>query len=523
MLKRFLELPSALRTHDAIAALEERDPRSPIIEVRFKVLLFSIYSHRHRTSTMKVTQEKLPASQVRLDIEIPSETSKQVYEKIVQRLAKSVSLPGFRKGKAPRNILLQRLGPQRVKAEALEELIQDNLERAIKSESIDAIGNYNLVSSFDDLLARFTPGEPFIFSASVDVPPEVELGEYRGLKVTAEKTEYDPQQVEELIQRQQDAHATLVPVEGRPVQMGDMAVVDYAGRLADADEEAEPIEGIEATNFQMEIDEGKFVSGLIEGIVGMNLEETKHIPVTFPEDYPQEALAGKEVVFEVTVKELKEKELPELDDEFAEEVSEFETMAELRESLESQYRESADRETQNSIEAALVAELVKDAKIDPPATKIERELDTLLTQTAMQMQQYGMQLDQLFTKENLPQLRERSRPEAIERLRQSLALLEVAKRESLEPDEEAIAAKEKELLEELSDKDVDPERLRSFVIEDLSKDNALKWLQEQGSVELVPKGSLDKDEEEGEEGEEGEEEPALDASEATVEVEAEEV
>jgi trigger factor len=460
---------------------------------------------------MKVTQEKLPASQVRLDIEIPSETSKQIYEKIVQRLAKSVKLPGFRQGKVPRHILLQRLGPQRVKAEALEELVQNSLDQALKSESIDAIGNYNLVSSFDDLLARFTPGEPFIFSASVDVMPEVELGEYGGLKITAEKSEYDPQQVEDLIKRQQDAHATLVPVEGRPVQMGDVAVVDYAGRLADTEGEAvEPIEGVEATNFQMEIAEGKFVNGLVEGVVGMNLGETKDIQVKFPDDYPKEDVAGKEVVFEVTVKELKEKELPELDDEFAEEVSDFETMAELRESLESQYREKAENETQASIEAALVEELLKEAKIDPPATKIERELDTLMTQTAIQMQQYGMDIDQLFSQENLPQLRERSRPEAIERLRRSLALLEIAKRESLEPDEEAIAAKEEELLAELSDQNVDPERLRSFVIDDLSKENALKWLQEKAVVELVPKGSLEKD-------------ASPNASETTVEVDAEEV
>lgn len=442
---------------------------------------------------MKVTQEKLPASQIGLEIEIPAEASKQTYEKIVQRLAKSVKLPGFRQGKVPRHILLQRLGPQRVKAEALEELIQDSLEKAIEAESIDAIGNYRLVSSLDELLDKFTPGEPLAFSASVDVQPEVELGEYKGLKVTAEKTEYDPEQVESVLKRQQEAHATLVPVEGRPVQMGDVAVVDYVGRLADAEgegEEAAALEGVEAENFQMEIAEGKFISGLVEGIVGMNPGESKDIQVTFPEDYPKEDVAGKDVIFSVTVKELKEKELPELDDEFAEEASEFETMAELRESLESQYKESAERQTQASVEEALVKELLKTVKIDPPTTMIERELETLLTQTAMQMQQYGVDINQLFSQENLPQLREKSRPEAIERLQRSLALLEIAQRESLEPDEDAIAAKEKELLEELGAQKVDPDRLRNFVKEDLSKENALKWLQEQAEVELVEKGSL---------------------------------
>jgi len=438
---------------------------------------------------MKVTQEKLPASQIGLEIEIPAETSKQAYETIVQKLARSVRLPGFRKGKIPRHILLQRLGPKRVKAEALEKLIQDSLEQAIKESSIEALGNYQLISSIDDLLEQYQPGEPLVFSASVDVPPEVTLGEYKGLSVQAHKTEYDPSEVDELLRRQQEAQATLVPVEDRPVQMGDVAVVDYAGRFAkDAESEAaEIIEGTEATDFQMEMAEGKFVEGLVEGIVGLNPGDAKEITVTFPDEYPREDLAGEEVVFSVTLKEIKEKELPELDDDFAEEVSEFETMAELRESLESQFQEKAERETQNSVEEALVEELLKTAQIEPPETLVEKELETLLTQTAMQMQQYGVDIKALFSKENLPEMRERSRPEAIKNIQRSLALLEVAKSESLEPGEEAIEARVKELTEELSDRSFDPKRLREYVTEDLSQENALDWLREKASVEFVAK------------------------------------
>ncbi|MBD2580539.1 trigger factor [Oscillatoria sp. FACHB-1406] len=447
---------------------------------------------------MKVTQEKLPASQIGLEIEVPAEASKQVYEKIVQRLAKSVKLPGFRQGKVPRNILLQRLGPQRVKVEALEELIQESLDKAIKDEAIDAIGNYQLVSSIDELLEKYTPGEPLTFSARVDVPAEVELGDYSSFKATAEKTEYDPQEVEDLIQRQREAHATLVPVEGRAVEMGDVAIVDYAGRLADAAEGDAPLEGVDAENFQMEIAEGRFISGLVEGVVGMNVGDTKEIQVTFPDDYPKADVAGKEVIFTVSVKEIKEKELPELDDDFAEEVSDYETMAELRESLEKQYREKAERETQTSVDEALTEELLKVAKIDPPATNIERELDTMLTQTAMQMQQYGMDIGRLFNKETIPQIRQKSRPEAVLNVQRSLALMEVAKRESLEPTEEEIAAKSKELLEELDDRNVDRDRLHSFVKEDLSKEKVLAWLRERAEIEYVPKGSLEKEESDAE-------------------------
>lgn len=447
---------------------------------------------------MKVTQEKLPASQIGLEIEVPAETSKQVYENIVQRLAKSVKLPGFRKGKVPRHILLQRLGPQRVKIEALEELIQESLDKAIKGEKIDAIGNYQLVSSIEELLEKYNPGEALTFSARVDVPAEVELGDYSSLKATAEKTEYDPQEVEDLIERQRESHAILVPVEGRAVQMGDVAIVDYSGRLADAEGDEAALEGVEAENFQMDIAEGKFISGLVEGVVGMNIGETKDIAVTFPEDYPKEDVAGENVIFAVTVKEIKEKELPELDDDFAEEVSEYETMAELLESLEKQYREKAERETQASVNEALIQELLKVAKIDPPATTVEREIDTMLTQTAMQMQQYGMDIGTLFNQETIPKIRQESRQEAVVNVQRSLALLEIAKRESLEATEEEIAAKSKELLEELDDRDVDTDRLHSFVKDDLSKEKVLVWLRERAEIEYVPKGSLEEEEEEGE-------------------------
>jgi trigger factor len=443
---------------------------------------------------MKVTQEKLPASQIGLAIEIPAETSKQVYENIVQRLARSINLPGFRKGKVPRHVLLQRLGPQRVKAEALEKLVQDSLEQALKTEAIEAIGNYQLISSFDELVNQYEPGQPLVFSASVDVEPDVELGEYKGLEATAEEVPYNPAEVDELLDRQREKLSTLVPVEDRPAQMGDVAIADYAGRLADAEDDAEPIEGTEATDFQMELSEGRFVAGLIEGVVGMKPGETKEIAVTFPEDYPREDLAEQAVIFTLTLKELKEKELPELDDDFAEEVSEFETLAELRESLESQFQEKAERETQDNVEEALVEELLKVVTVDPPATMLDRELDTMLTQTAMQLQQYGMDVKGIFTQENIQAMKERSRPEALQNIKRTLALKEIAKRENLNPAEDEITAKMQEITEELADETLDPNRLRTFVVEDLTKEKTLAWLKEQSQITLVPPGTLKKDE-----------------------------
>ncbi len=439
---------------------------------------------------MKVTQEPLPKSQIGLEIEIPAETTQKAYEKVVQNLSRSANIPGFRKGKVPRQILLQRIGLQRIKEAALEDLVQDGLKQAIEQESIQALGNYKLISTYEELIHRFQPGEPLTFSASVDVPPNVQLEDYKGLSVKAEETLPDPEAVDKFLEERRVEQATLIPVESRPAQMGDVAVVDYVGRLIGEGEEATEISGATATDFQMELEEGKFLKDIVNGIVGMSPGETKEVPVTFAEDYPREDLASKAAVFTVTLKELKEKELPELDDDFAQEVSEKETLAELRESIEQQFREKAERETATSKEQALLEALLEKVEIDLPETMIDREVQTILTQTAIQMESYGMDIRKLFNAETLPQLKERSRPDAIVRLKQSLTLEEIAKRESLTVTPEEIEAKIKEVMEQLAGQDVDPQRVREVVESDLIKEKAMKWLEEHATIELVPKGSL---------------------------------
>ncbi len=476
---------------------------------------------------MKVTQEPLPQSQIGLEIEIPAETTKQAYEKVVQNLSRSANIPGFRKGKVPRPILLQRMGPQRIKEAALEDLVQEGLKQAIEQESIEALGNYKLTSTYEELISRFQPGKPLTFSASVDVPPTINLGEYSGLSVKAEETQPEADAVDKFLEQRRAEQATLIPVESRPAQLKDVAVVDYSGRFPGEGEESTEISGAQATDFQIELEEGRFLEGIIHGIVGMSPGETKEVPVTFPEDYPREDLAGKSAVFTITLKELKEKELPELDDDFAQEVSDKETLAELRESLETQFREKAERETSSSKEQALLDALLENVEIDLPETMIDQEVQTLLTQTAIQMESYGMDVRKLFSAENLPQLKQRSRPDAITRLKQSLALQEIAKRESLTAEPEEIEAKAKEVLEQLAGQDVDPKRLREVVESDLIKEKAVKWLEEHATIELVPKGSLNKEEAEGEEiSQESQteaiaQEEDVDAASATIDVSAE--
>lgn len=439
---------------------------------------------------MKVTQERLPESQVGLNIEIAPEASRNAYEKMVQNLARSSNIPGFRKGKVPRRILLQRIGNDRIKAAALEELIQKSLQDAIEQESIKALGQPNLRSNFDELLGQYNPGDAISFSVAVDVPPSIELADYNNLSVKAEEVVYQPEKVDDFINQRREQKADLVPVEERAAQMGDVAFVDFKGILPE--EENKEIEGGSATNFQVEIAEGKLIPGMVEGIVGMKPEETKDVSVTFPEDYPQEDLAGKPAIFSITLNELKTKELPELDDDFAQEVSddEFDTFAAYKESIEKQFKEQAQNQTNNNINEAIAAALMEQNQIDLPESLVQEETTSVLTKTLMQMQQMGLDVKQLFNSDNVPMLRDNARPEAVSNLQKSLILQEIAKKEALEPNQAAIEAKIAEIRPQLAGQEVDEERLLEMVTSDLLSENTYKFLRDKAQIELVPEGSL---------------------------------
>ncbi len=448
---------------------------------------------------MKVTQEKLPASQIGLEIEVTPEMSKKVYERVVQEFTRSASIPGFRKGKVPRQVLIQRIGATRIKAAAVEELVEDGLKEAVKQENIDVLGNYQLRSPFEELVNQFEPGQALTFSASVDVQPEVTLKQYINFQLQAEEVKPDPERVEKVLQNYQDQLATLVPVEGRPAQMKDVAVVDFKGVLPSEDPEQEPEEvpGGQAEDFQLELLEGRFIEGFIDGIVGMNPGDTKEVEATFPDTYPQPKVAGRKALFTITLKELKEKELPELDDEFAQEVSEFQTITELRESLKSRFAKEAEDQTRSNKEQAILKELLNQIEVEVPETLIEREVNFMLQQTAMQLQNQGIDVKRFFTQDMVARLREQSRPKAISRIKQTLALGEIAKRESIEATEEEISTKANELLENLGESgaNIDRDRLRSVVAEDVLKEKIMDWLIEHSQIELVPEGTLTKAEE----------------------------
>jgi trigger factor len=464
---------------------------------------------------LKVTQETLPGSQIGLEIEISPERSRQAYEQTVTKFMKSAQIPGFRRGKVPRQVVLQRFGAMQLKAATLEELVEKTFQEAIKQEEIAALGNFQLRSSFDDLLAQFEPGSAISYSASIDVPPTPTLKRYTEFQVTAEEVKYDPTQVDRVIDEQRASRSTLIPVEGRAAVAGDVAVIDFSGQYFLGEDKTEPqdIEGGSAEDFQVELSEGQLIPGFVEGIVGMNPEETKALELQFPEGYFQEDLAGKCAVFSVTLKEIKTKELPELDDELAKEISEFDTLAELRQFLEERYQKEAQAKTDENIEKKMLDALAAEIETDIPEVIITNESNFLINQLASRFQSQGMDVKKLFSGDAINNLRGSFREEAIGRIKRTLALAEVAKKESLAVELEAVEERYREVFSQIEDKkNIDRDRLREVLEEELLKEKVVAWLKEHSEVTLVDKI------------EEPEPAPEIaNASEATVETTASEV
>lgn len=473
---------------------------------------------------MKVTQEKLPASQLGLEIEITPEMSKQAYEKTVREFARTVNIPGFRKGKVPRQVLIQRLGSVRIKMAVLEDLIDTGVRQAVDQEKIEAIGNFQLRSSFDELTERFEPGKALTFSAAVDVPPGVDIQNYSGLSFKAEEVTYDASKVDDILEDYRNRVATLVPVEERAVQMGDIAIVDFSGTYIPSEgADSTDIPGGSAQDFQLEMKEGQFIEGFVEGVVGMGVGESKELNLTFPEGYPQEDLAGKPAVFSITLKELKEKELPDLDDDFAQEVSEFETLQELRETLEKRFQDEAEQKTKDNKNAAIFEELLKHIEVELPESMIKREVDFLVTQTVMRLENQGLDIRKTLTQELVEGMRDRARPEAVTRLKRTLGLGEIAKRESIGVSNDELEAKIQEFMQTYKEQDVDPERVRKVLEDELLEDKVLEWLETNGTFELVPEGTLTTDETDSSDDSETPPEESIQdvASEASSDVESE--
>lgn len=441
-------------------------------------------------AALKVSTESRPSSRLAVTVTVSGERCTASYEEAIKSLSRSINLPGFRKGKVPRSVLVQQLGGVRIKATALEKLIDNAWRDAIKQESLEPISQPDLSSGFDGLLESFNPGDELTFTLEADVAPTPKLKSTKGLKAEYEAVAYDPSRVDSMIDDSRKQLATVVPVEGRAAQKGDIAVLGFNGTYSDDGSE---IEGGSADSMDVDLDNGRMIPGFIEGVIGMNVGENKSVDCQFPEDYPKDDARGRKATFAIELKDLKTRELPELDDAFAKQASEQETMADLRKDLEQRLKDDAERRQTSNRNDGLVKALVEQLEVDLPEALIQQESRNLVEQTAAQFAQQGMDVKSLFTPDLIRNLMQNSRPEAEERLRRSFALTALAEAEDIKLDDSAIDTKLDEVKKDLSaDAKVDPERLRQAVMDDLMQEQLMSWLETNSTLtEKAPEPDSD--------------------------------
>ena len=441
-------------------------------------------------AALKVSTESRPSSRLAVTVTVSGERCTASYEEAIKSLSRSINLPGFRKGKVPRSVLVQQLGGVRIKATALEKLIDNAWRDAIKQESLEPISQPDLSSGFDGLLESFNPGDELTFTLEADVAPTPKLKSTKGLKAEYESVAYDPSRVDSMIDDSRKQLATVVPVEGRAAQKGDIAVLGFNGTYSDDGSE---IEGGSADSMDVDLDNGRMIPGFIEGVIGMNVGENKSVDCQFPEDYPKDDARGRKATFAIELKDLKTRELPELDDAFAKQASEKDTMADLRKDLEQRLKDDAERRQTSNRHDGLVKALVDQLEVDLPEALIQQESRNLVEQTAAQFAQQGMDVKSLFTPDLIRNLMQNSRPEAEERLRRSFALTALAEAEDIKLDDSAIDTKLDEVKKDLSaDAKVDPERLRQAVMGDLMQEQLMSWLETNSTLtEKAPEPDSD--------------------------------
>ncbi|MFM1812225.1 MAG: Trigger factor [Cyanobacteriota bacterium] len=449
--------------------------------------------------TLTVKTSPRAGSRVALELAVPAERSTAAYEKAVDSLSRTIRLPGFRKGKVPRAVLLQQIGPLRIRATALEELVDAAFREALDQhkDSVAAIGRPELSEGFEAVLERFEPGQTLSFTLELDVEPTPSLKSTKGLKAEAETVSYDPARVDELLDQSRRQMATLVPVEGRAAQSGDVAVLSFSGIYADNEE---AISGGSSDAMEVELEEGRMIPGFIEGVIGLEIGATKTVDCQFPESYPQQDAAGRAARFTITLKDLKTRELPALDDAFAQQASDKQTLAELRSELETRLKDDAERRSKANRHNALVEALVEQLEVELPETLVQQEIRNLIEQTAGQIAEQGMDVKKLFTPDLVRSLMDTSRPEAEQRLRRSLALQALADAEGISVEDEALEAKVTEISRGLSQQgNIDPQRLRQAVADDLLQEKLLEWLEANSTIsEKAPAAAGDTDAEQPE-------------------------
>lgn len=417
------------------------------------------------------------ANEVKLEITVEASKFDEAIKKVYFKSAKYFNIPGFRKGKAPMQIVEKYYGKEIFYEDAFNEVAEGALEEAIKENKLD------VVSRPDIDVTQIEKGKDLIFTAVMQTKPEAELGKYKGIEI--KKIEYNvtDEDINHELGHMQEHNSRLITIEDRPVEKGDIATIDFEGFV-----DGKAFEGGKAEGHELEIGSNTFIPGFEDQVIGMKIDEEKDINVKFPEEYFSKELAGKDATFKVKVHEIKKKELPELDDEFAKDVSEFDTLKELKADIkakqEEQNKEKAKYETQD----AVIKALCEDIKVDIPSGMIEMEVENMLKDIEQRLSYQGLKLEQYLQMmgKTAEDMKKEYEPQAIDAIKSRLALEAVVKAEKIKATDKEIEEKMKEMAKnygkENDEEFMKNENVRNYIKQGIESEKAIDFLVENAKI-----------------------------------------
>ncbi len=428
---------------------------------------------------MSLQVERLEKNMAKLTIEVPAEELEKALQNAYLKNRKQISVPGFRKGKVPRQMIEKMYGPEIFYDDAANALIPDAYAAAVDECELE------LVSRPAISIEKIAKGEPFVFTAEVAVKPEVTLGQYKGIEVEKEDTSATEEEIQAALNKEQESNSRTITVEDRAVQDGDMTVIDFEG-FADGT----AFEGGKGTDYPLTIGSGAFIPGFEEQLIGAEIGKEVEVNVTFPEEYHAKDLAGKPAVFKCTVKEIKVKELPELDDEFAKDVSEFDTLEEYKADLKKKLEEKKAEEAKGRKEDAVIEKIIEGASMEIPDAMVETQAEQLVDDFAQRLQMQGMSMDQYmqYTGAGMEAMIERMKPQAVKRIQSRLVLEAVAAAEQIEIGEDEI---EEEIGRMAEAYKMEVEKVKEILGES-EKENMKDDLAIRKAIDLVTEAAVEK-------------------------------
>ncbi|EFA26096.1 trigger factor [Pediococcus acidilactici 7_4] len=421
--------------------------------------------------------EKTGTNEGKLTFEVGTDMIKEGVDKAFQRTKKSLNVPGFRKGHVPRQIFNKLYGEEALYQDALNIVLPDAYSAAIKEAGIEPVDQPQVD------VEKLEKGEPWVLSAIVTVKPEVKLGEYKGVKVIKQSTRVTSKEVDEEIEKKREQQAELVLKEGKPAEKGDTVTIDFDGSI-----DGVPFDGGKATNYDLELGSNSFIPGFEDQLIGHNTDDDVDVKVTFPEDYQAEELQGKEALFKVKIHEIKTKELPELDDEFAKDVDEdVDSLEELKAKTKDQIKERKIQAADEAKESEAIQAAVDNAEIkEIPEAMLREDVDRQVNQYLANMQQQGISPDMYFqlTGSSEDQLRQQLSEGAENRVKTTLVLEAIVEAEKIDPSDEELDAEYKSLAEQYN---MEEKAVRSALTADMVKhDVAIKQ-----AVDLIKDSAIE--------------------------------